>query len=283
MLIGQIKAAAKNSLIKLFPLGVRMQLAVFVDRLSWVPQARRYWWAQELVKDLREKDANEYHKFLWQNHLAYAETYEIASRYGYENIEGSRKLLFEDLEKKLIEIGVDRETDIHSAFEVGCSLGYLLRYMEEDFFPSARTLAGLDIDAYAISEGARYLKSINSIVDLKVGDMESLSSVLDPDGYDIIFCLGVLMYLKENDAQKVIREMLSHTRKLLVLSGVANPTSDNRHLQETTIRTRDGTFIHNFDNMIQNEGGEIIYRRWEGTRMVENNSIYFVFARPAPS
>ena len=110
--------------------------------------------------------------------------------------------------------------------------------------------------------------------------MESLGRTLDGAAFDAIFCLGVLMYLRENQAKNVVREMMGHSKQLLVMSGVANPDFDNKYLKESAKRTRDGTFIHNFDEMVKSAGGEIVFRRWEGTRMLNDNSIYFVFARP---
>jgi len=280
-LIAGAKRTAKTAFINAVSLRIRKRLVVWVGRQSWISSQRKYWWAQELVKDLKGKSINEYHKFLWQNHLAYAETYNIDSRFGLEKMEGSRKLLFRDLAKTLLNLGIRRETDIRTVFDVGCSLGYLLRYMEEDFFPSAETLFGIDIDKQAVAKGSRYLKSKGSIIVLKSGDMESLHEELEGTRYDAIFCLGVLMYLKENAAREVVHRMLRHTRMFLIMSGLAHPGIDNKYLETSATRERDGTFIHNFDEMVESGGGKIVFRRWGGRKMIDNNSIYFVFANNA--
>jgi len=61
------------------------------------------WWARQLIADYAERDRNAYHKFLWLHHLDYAETYEIAQRFGYENFNETRKLFFQELPSRLKE------------------------------------------------------------------------------------------------------------------------------------------------------------------------------------
>ena len=276
----RLRNDVKSLLRGLIPLSLRMRFGALIGGIPWIPAHRRNWWSQELVRDLELKDKNAYHKFLWENHLAYAESYEIDLRFGYENMAASRKLLFGDLDQTLKRMNINRRTDVNSVFEVGCSLGYLLRYMEESYFPSAEKLDGMDIDSYAIAEGIQYLRGRKSKIRLMQGDMESLQALLKGSRYDLMFCLGVLMYLDECASTALVRTMLAHTNSLLILSGLAHPTADNKELKQSATRERDDTFIHNFDAMVQNASGEVIFRKWEGDTLLDGNSIYFVFSRP---
>jgi hypothetical protein len=38
--------------------------------------------------------------------------------------------------------------------------------------------------------------------------------------------------------------------------------------------------IHNIDRMIERAGGRVLWRRWEGARKVDGNTIYFLIAEP---
>ena len=64
-------------------------------------------------------------------------------------------MLFEDLRKYLLLQGTFAfgARSIKSIFDVGCSAGYLLRFMETELFPGATTLEGNDIDEYALANG----------------------------------------------------------------------------------------------------------------------------------
>ena len=84
-----VKDTAKNMVRAIVPLPARKRLSIWVSRLKWVDPDRRNWWAVELIRDFSEKDVNEYHKFLWANHLSYAMTYEASSRFGKENMKVS--------------------------------------------------------------------------------------------------------------------------------------------------------------------------------------------------
>lgn len=249
-----------------------------MNRQAWVPERRKEWWIVELLKDFARNDINEYHKFLWSHHMAYARTYEVGLRFGYENMEASRKIFFSELEDLLIRMKVNADRDISSVFEAGCSLGYQLRYMETDLFPRAKKLRGIDIDGYAIEAGAAYLRKVHSKVDLACADMEDLESVLGGRIYDIMVCCGSLMYLDENAAARVVEVMLRHTGIVLALSGLAHPDVDNSMLEHSTVRGHDKSFIHNIDSMVNRAGGNVLARRWDGRRLVEGHTIYFVYA-----
>jgi len=236
-----------------------------------------------LIRDLERLDINEYHKFLWFNHLSYATPYEVKLRFGYHNMRASRKMLFSDLITHLTKLSINPEKDITSVFEVGCSSGYQLRYLETDLFPSAIDLEGIDIDRYAIASGSEYLKSIGSKVRLMFADMEELSNLMGNKVYDIILCSGTLMYLNEGPAFKIVNVMLDHTKIMLVLTGPAHPGIDNSLLEHSIVRDSDGSFIHNIDSMVKRAGGSVLVRRWEGGKMADGQTIYFVFAKKAQS
>ena len=276
--IVSIKEATKEVVRSTLPLGIRKHLAVWLNHQKWISDNRRSWWCTELIRDLERLDINEYHKFLWSHHLAYAAPYETKLRFGYDNMKESRKILFSDLRTHLTKLTVKPDKDITSVFEVGCSLGYQLRYLETDLFPSAIDLEGIDIDRYAVESGSEYLKSLGSKVRLMFADMEDLCSLLKNRMCDIIICAGTLMYLNEDAASKVIDIMLDHTKMMLVLTGPAHLEIDNSQLEHSMIRNRDGSFIHNIDSMVKKAGGNIVARRWEGNKMVDGHTIYFVFA-----
>jgi SAM-dependent methyltransferase len=274
-MIGQM---TKELIRTLLPLSIRKQLCVLMNRGAWVDADVLDWWTKELLRDFAERDRNAYHRFLWSHHLAYANYYETESRFGKEKIKGSRIMFFSDLLNHLAGSGIDVHEDIHSIFEVGCSLGYQLRHLETDVFPHARELSGVDIDNHAILQGAAYLQRKGSKVLLQCDDMGNLHNLLGDKTYDIIICTGVLMYLGEEQASLVVEEMLRHSKVLVALSGPAHPDIDNGCLGHSVVRSHDGSFIHNFDAMVRRSGGDILARRWEGSRRIDGHTIYFVFA-----
>lgn len=275
-----MKAAARRLIRTVLPLSVRKSLAVWLGRQGWINEHRRHWWSTELVRDLSARDINLYHKFLWSNHLSYASTYEIKQRFGREKMKGSRKVFFEELKSATESAGLDPATEVRSVFEVGCSLGYQLRYMETELFTGAGVLDGVDIDEYAIRTGNRYLTEAGSKVRLVQGDMERIDEIMGDKPFDVVVCTGVLMYLNEEKASSVLRKMLQCTGALLALSGLANPETDNSAMNGSATRANDQSFIHNFDRMVIDAGGNILSRRWEGNTLIDGNSIYFVFASP---
>jgi SAM-dependent methyltransferase len=260
------------------PLGIRRRLAAAHGRRRWLPA--RYRGAMALLADFAERDPNGFHRFLWSRHLAYADTYEIARRYGPENLHPSRLMFFADLERVLRNRGVEPSTGVASVFEVGCSLGYLLRHAETRVFPAARRLEGNDIDAYAVDEGRRHLAGLGSRVRLHVADMAQLGELLRGQRFDVVFCAGVLMYVDEPEAGRVVGALLRHSGLVTAFAGLAHPQRDNAELGAPAVRPRDGAFIHNIDRLVEHAGGTVVYRRWEGALDVRGNTIYFVFAEP---
>jgi SAM-dependent methyltransferase len=278
-----MKAAIKRAIVYVVPLRIRKALAIWLNRQTWLGAADRAYWATELLADFATRDVNAYHKFLWAHHLAYAETYEIGLRFGYENLNQTRKVLFAELPERFEHAGVGTVATVQSVLEIGCSLGYLLRYMETEVFPRATRLEGIDIDAHAITEGATHLAKLGSKVKLHHGDMESMETVLRDTRFDFVLGSGVLLYLDENAARGLVAKMLRHTRKLLAITALAHPETDNASLEISMPRTSDGTWIHNVDRMIAAGGGKVVARRWEGGRLVDGNTIYFLYAVPSSS
>jgi len=273
-------AIAKNVIRALLPLWARKRLAVWVQAQDWLNTLRRRWWVHELIRDLSDKDVNVYHKFLWRHHLGYAAPYEVETRFRSEQIRGSRHLFFADLMQQLHELGIDPQ-QIRSIFEVGCSLGYQLRLMEVNLFPHAEVLRGIDIDEYAVRKGRAYLHTLHSKVEIACGDMQWLDRYIGNTQYDIVLCAGVLMYLQEAEAAEVVRRMLARARVLVAMTGLAHPQVDNATLPHSAVRSTDHTFIHNLDRMVELAGRNVSGRRWEGSRQIDGQTIYFVFAAPA--
>src|SRR5258705_13827524 len=79
------------------------------------------WFAIGMLDDLRRKDPDTLHRFLWSNHLAYAATYEISRRFGPSNLNGSRRILFDEMRSYLLSHGFDPGKRVRSVFEIGCS------------------------------------------------------------------------------------------------------------------------------------------------------------------
>jgi SAM-dependent methyltransferase len=237
-----------------------------------------------LLRDFAEKDTNEFHRFLWSNHLAYAETYEIDQRFGEGKLQTTRRILIADLNSFLQQRGINPATDINSVFDVGCSLGYLLRFLETDICQSASVLRGLDIDRYAIETGSKYLHSIGSKVEIFTADMTDAQAIMGPRKYDLVFCCGVLNYLDEPTAATVVRIMLQHTGRFLVIKDRANPEQDNHFLTQSIPRPEgDGSMVHNLDRMLVEAGGDVIFRRWEGPQVYDTQSVYNLIAEPRNS
>lgn len=275
--MGHLKTVCKRLVRRGVPLSVRKLAARTLQRCTWIDQQRRLWWSVELVRDLAETDVDAFHEFLWTYHLGYAESYEVAGRFGADKVRASRRMFFADLRDQVAQPGAFSDGGVRSIFEVGCSLGYQLRHVETDIFPGVTELAGIDIDRYAIEAGREYLRSVGSKVALHCGDTRDLERWLGGKTYDIILCTGVLMYLNEAAAREAVGTMLQHCR-LLAMSGLAHPRTNNAVLNRSDVRASDSTFIHNFDRMVTDHGGRVLSSRWDGDRDVEGNTIYFVFA-----
>jgi len=279
--VKSVKQFAKRMIRAILPLPFRKRLALWLHGQEWL--VARSWWTLELIEDWAKSDPDAYHRFVWSHHMGYAVSYEIAQRFGQENIHPSRKLLCQELLSYLALQNNMTSEGIRSVFEVGCSMGYLLRYLEEDIFPAASVFEGIDIDRYAIEAGSRHLESMRSIVRISCTDMVELNAFMQDRTYDLTIAPGVLMYLTENAATDVVRAMLRHTIKLMVVAGLAHPDTDNGNLKKSVIRQSDGAFIHNLDRIVETSGATVVYRRWDGAQNLQGNSIYFLFVVPADS
>jgi SAM-dependent methyltransferase len=252
---------------------------MLVGRQSWL--RARYWWVLELLRDFAARDPDGFHRFLWSHHLAYAETYEVGLRFGPNGLHASRRLLFEELTTSASRVELNVACDVRSVFEVGCSLGYLLRHIEREVCPAAVELEGNDIDGHAIREGRAHLASLGSRVILHHADLSQLEGVFAGRRFDLVLCAGVLMYLREAEAATTVGLIMRHTGRLAVFAGLACRDRDNALLSTAEVRQRDGTFIHNIDRLVTQAGGRVVGRRWDGATELAGNSVYFVFAEPA--
>jgi SAM-dependent methyltransferase len=273
----------KKLFMTVLPIGIRKQLAILADGQTWIPNCHVL--SMAMIRDWAAKDVDAFHRFLWTHHLGYAKFYEGVHEFGVENLILTRRMLFEDLIKCLPLKGTSLADarNIGSIFDVGCSAGYLLRYMETDLFPSATALEGVDIDGYAIEMGEVYLRAHASKVRLVRADMADLDRVMDKHKFDLILCAGVLMYLREGAAADVVRSMLNHCSGLIAIAGLAHPVVDNAKLTHSEPRMSDGAFIHNIDAMVEKADGTIVYRRWEGAKDFDGQTVYFIFCRPGAS
>jgi SAM-dependent methyltransferase len=185
------------------------------------------------------------------------------------------------LKECLVQNGVNPDKDIQSVFDVGCSSGFLLRYMETNVFPAATKLEGNDIDGPAIKRGEAYLRDHGSKIRLFNADMSELERIMNGSKYDVVLCAAVLVYLHEAAAADVVRTMFNHCNTLVAIYSIAHPTIDNSELEHSETRSSDGVFYHNIDQMVKNAGGKVVYRRWEGSKTyADGQTIYFVFSKP---
>jgi hypothetical protein len=261
------------------PLRLRQALVIWIGRRK-LPGRPDF--SIGMLQDVKRQDPEALHHFLWSNHLAYAEGYEIPRRFGASNINPSRHLLFRDILAYLDSGGVDPREDVRSVFEVGCSMGYLLRHMEAEVFPSADILHGLDIDRHAIEAGTAYLSSLQSRVKLFAGDMAATERIMGNRVYDLVLCCGVLMYVKQKTAERVVRTMLSHARRLVGLICLAHPKEPRASLATSETRESDGAFIHDVGRMIRQANGTLVSSKWVGTGISGSSPSFVILAVPPP-
>jgi SAM-dependent methyltransferase len=233
--------------------------------------------AMGMLHDLHRRDPVGLHRFLWSNHLAYAQTYEVHQRFGAANINPTRHLLFRNLTEHLRARGADPGKDVQSVFEVGCSMGYLLHHVEKEVFPSATILHGIDIDEYAVRTGSAHLSSLGSRVQLFAADMESAEDVMSGRKYDLVLCCGVLMYVNEAIAEKVVRTIFANAGRLVGLICLARLADE---CGCPGVRTSDGAFIHNVDQMIRRAGGRVVSADWVDTSVSGSSPSHVIVAEP---
>ena len=271
----RLKRALRSSI----PLALRMRLAVWLNRQSWFT---RDYLALGLIGDLALQDPEAFHKFLWKHHfMGYARWYDSEDElFCAEQMQPSRRMFFDDLLAVLGELRLQR-SDIGSILEVGCSLGYLLRHLEVEVFPECRELTGIDIDEPAVRKGTQYLERHGSKVVLVQADMEALDHVLGSRTFDLVFAAGVLSYLDEANAARLVSRLLRRTNKLLAFAGLACTGRNNDQLSRSeTSPDHEQQWIHNFGAMVSAAGGRVVGSRWEGAKLYNLQTIHFVFAVP---
>jgi SAM-dependent methyltransferase len=235
--------------------------------------------AIELLRDLAQRDPTAFHHFLWANHLAYAQGFDL-TRFEPGNLEATRTQLLDMLCQELRAQGIEPSTDVRSVLDVGCSTGYLLRHAETVVFPSATTLAGIDIDERAVAMGSGYLEQAGSVITLTAGPMEQLDRAFAGQDFDVILCLGTLLYLDESEATETLASLLGHANRVVGLIGLAHPDRDNRTLERSTVRASDASWIHDFDGMVEAAGGSVRSRRWEPASDLNARGLYMLVATP---
>jgi len=271
-----LKGLLKEQFPLFLPLNLRKQLAVWISRQEWMPGRNEL--SMAMIRDWADSDIDAFHRFLWSHHVGYANYYEATNDFHRSALLPTRRMLFEALQQCLLRQNMVRLTSVESVLDVGCSAGYLLRFMETCLFPRARTLEGIDIDEYAIENGKAYLNACSSKIRLVCSDVTNLDQVVEHK-YDIVLCAGVLMYLNENAAAALVQSMLNHSAGLVVITGLAHPLVDNSQLDHSELRS-DRAFIHNIDSMVNAACGTIVYRKWEGAKTFGGQTAYFVFCTP---
>jgi SAM-dependent methyltransferase len=262
LIIWLSRAAIAPAVRRILPLSLRERVVECWRRAGL---ANHFFLTMMLLGDFAQEDAMGFHRYLWTHHLAYAESYE-PSRFDDDKIVQPILMLFDEIELRLRSHGLSPERDVHSVFEFGCSLGYVLRHAEGRF-PSADRLHGIDVDQYAIEKGTTYLRELGSKVDISVGDDTNLESILGKQKYDIVLCSGVLPYFNQIKAQTIVNTLLSHTNLILGIISLGHPLHNNSELIESDVRPLDNSFIHNVNSFIKVAGGRLVYHQWMGDQV----------------
>jgi 2-polyprenyl-3-methyl-5-hydroxy-6-metoxy-1,4-benzoquinol methylase len=230
-----------------------------------------------VLGDLRRRDPETLHRFLWSNHLAYAARYEVERKFEPHNINPTRHTLFSQILDYYKTRALDPREHVRSVFDVGCSLGYLLRHIEVNLFPSAAHLNGIDIDRYAVQAGMAYLQSVRSKVELFEADLSRAAEFMRGRQYDIVLCCGVLMYVNEKTARSALQAMFAHSRRLVGIICLAAP---RRATRNSEVRTSDGAYVHDMHRMIRESGGIPVSSTWVGTATSGSSPSHVILAEP---
>lgn len=277
----RVRHLAKRGFWRLVPLGWRKRALLWADG---IPRLRRPSLSFLLVGDLDERDGEAYFRFVWSGHLAEAREFRGFLDASHDRLLPTRPVLLGDLARFLGSRGVDPHRIVRSVLDLGCNEGSLLRFVEQQLFESADELVGVDLDSRSIAKGQADIAREGSKVRLHCRDVTDVGGLFGDRHFDIVFCTGVLMYLTQASAQRVVEWMLEHG-SLVVMTDIAHPDVDNGKLVRSERRFDHG-YLHNLDEMATIAGGSILYHRWEGAHDIAGFSIYFVFASrpdaPAP-
>ncbi|HWB82544.1 MAG TPA: class I SAM-dependent methyltransferase [Bryobacteraceae bacterium] len=259
----------------LLPLEIRKGLVLRIERLKfrWVPD-----FSIGILEDLRRHDPEALHRFLWSNHLAYAATYEPKKKFEASSLNPTRQLLFRQIVDYYRSSGLNPQEQIRSVFEVGCSLGYLLRYLELYVLPAAAPLHGIDIDRYAVRTGMSYLQSVNSKVQLFDADVAKIGEATGNQQYDLVLSCGVLMYLNKKTAKATLQKMFALSRRLVGIICTAHQGDGGATLNSET-RKSDGAYLHDMHSMIRESGHYIISSTFVDFAESGSSPSYVILAR----
>lgn len=260
----------------LLPLKVRKAIVIRLGRqkLPWGSD-----FSIGILGDLRRRDPETLHRFLWSNHLAYAARYEVQHKFAPEQINPTRRILFRQILEYNKARALDPQEQIGSVFDVGCSLGYLLRHLEVNVFPSAWALTGVDIDRYAVQAGMAHLQSVKSKVRLFEADLTKAGDLMQQQQYDLVLCCGVLMYVNEDTARSALQAIFTHCRRLVGLICLAG---DDRRRREAAagVRASDGAYAHDMHRMIREAGGTLVSATWVDTATSGSSPSHVILAEP---
>ena len=278
-----VKRAGKilvRGLSSVLPLGFRKRLVCWLDGKTRSRLSAKF--SLAILSDWRVRDPKAFHKFFWTQHLyEYGRPYESLELFEFDKMEPSRRLFLSDLRSALAQLDIPEEDRNLSVLELGCSMGYLIRNVELEVLPAAKRLVGVDLDPKAIELGKAYLAAVGSDVVLLQGDIEEQDDLLGKERFDVSILAGVLSYLDEKDARTVLGKLLARTDRLVAFAGLADRSCDNRNLEKSLESPeRYNQWVHNVDAIVQELGGEVIRRRWEGAKLFNGQTVYFVFAVP---
>ena len=270
----RLRRLARRAFWRIAPLDWRERALIWADGVAWLRSRSSLPFL--LVGDLDERDGEAYFRFVWSRHVAEAREFEGLLGSHRDRLLPTRPLLLADLARLLEARGVNPHRDVRSVLDLGCSEGSLLRFVEQHLFENADEVVGVDLDAWAVAKGQASFARESSKVRLYCRDVTEVGALLGDRRFDVVFCTGVLMYLIQASAQRVVQWMLDHGR-VVVMTDIAHPQVDNGALERSERRWDHG-HLHNLDEMVQVAGGSVLYHRWEGERAIDGFSIYFVFA-----
>jgi SAM-dependent methyltransferase len=279
-----LKRVLAGGLRMSLPLRLRLGIASRLMRHRQLAGAERL--AETLIADQETANPKLFHKFVWEHHFSrYGAWYGSIDLFKARKLNGSREsnmLFMSDLRTVMRDLSM-HDGSVYSVLDIGCSLGYMLRQLEREVFPTAEALVGIDIDREAVRIGRDFLGAARSRVQLLRGDLEEMDALLPRRRFDFSMAAGSLSYLDYSDARRAVLTMLTHTDQLVAFVGLANKRADNANLRSSVFDTERGNmWVHNFEAMIVGTGWEIVHTRWRAPNQDDQQGLYFVFASPLP-